>query len=168
MKYPFNVIIWLIPIIAILGYFSFSSGSTLYFLITMMFFFGILIIIYPFYLKGQENLTKNKDENTVKGEVQELENWWEEAIKGKAVPQRLIEERVYSIAIEELSDRLEIKKEEIASYIEKGELEMDKNVLETLRKILMRRFNMDVPVSKAEFEKDIKTILDFVGDKNEY
>lgn len=168
MKYPLNVIIWLVPFILVLGYFSFSSGSTLYFLITTLFLFGVIILIYPFYSMGQENIAEIKENVNVKGEVQELEKWWDEAINEKAVSQRLVEEKVYSIAIEEISDRLEIRKEDVPKFIESGELKIEKNASEALRKILRRRYNLDVPVSRKEFESDINIVIDFLGGKNGY
>lgn len=168
MKYPLNVIIWLLPFVLVLGYFSFSSGSTLYFLITVLFLLGVIILIYPFYSGGQESIAEIKENVNVKGEVQELEKWWDEAINEKAVSQRLVEEKVYSIAIEEISDRLGIRKEDVPKLIESGELKIEKNASEALRKILRRRYNLDVPVSGKEFEGDINTVIDFLGGKNGY
>ncbi|MGC8663753.1 MAG: hypothetical protein ACP5SF_04920 [Thermoplasmata archaeon] len=166
MKYPLNVIIWLVPIIIILGYFSFFSGSTLYFLISMVFFFVTLIIIYPFYSKGYEKVNNQEEIEQKKSDAETLEKWWEDAINGKAVSQRLIEERVYLIAIEEISDRLGLRIYETSKLIESNEIEINRELQSVLKRILDRRHSLDMRINKTEFEKDINTILDYVGGKN--
>ncbi len=163
-NFPLSVIKYALPLIIILAFFSFFSGSTLYFFISFIFFLSIFIIIYPFYESSYQPEEKEEKNKSYEREQDLLEKRFEEAKNGNPVAQRLIEERVFMTAVEEISDRTGKSVGEIIELIEKDEIAIDKEALNILMKFLNRRNSMDLSVDGNEFERDIKFLIKRLGD----
>ncbi|MGC8980156.1 MAG: hypothetical protein ACP5KL_01480 [Thermoplasmata archaeon] len=163
-NFPLSVIKYALPLIIILAFFSFFSGSTLYFFISFIFLLSIFIIIYPFYESSYQPEEKEEKNKSYEREQDLLEKRFEEAKNGNPVAQRLIEERVFMTAIEEISDRTGKSVGEIIELIEKDEIAIDKEALNILMKFLNRRNSMDLSVDGNEFERDIKFLIKRLGD----
>ncbi|HEU13172.1 MAG: hypothetical protein ACPLVI_03120 [Thermoplasmata archaeon] len=163
-NFPLSVIKYALPLIIILAFFSFFSGSTLYFFISFIFLLSIFIIIYPFYESSYQPEEKEEKNKSYEREQDLLEKRFEEAKNGNPVAQRLIEERVFMTAVEEISDRTGKSVGEIIELIEKDEIAIDKEALNILMKFLNRRNSMDLSVDGNEFERDIKFLIKRLGD----
>ncbi|MGC9137468.1 MAG: hypothetical protein ACP5G5_00455 [Thermoplasmata archaeon] len=163
-NFPLSVIKYALPLIIILAFFSFFSGSTLYFFISFIFLLSIFIIIYPFYESSYQPEEKEEKNKSYEREQDLLEKRFEEAKNGNPVAQRLIEERVFMTAVEEISDRTGKSVGEIIELIEKDEIAIDKEALNILMKFLNRRHSMDLSVDGNEFERDIKFLIKRLGD----
>ncbi len=162
-NYPISVIRYMIPIILVLAIFSIYSGSTLYFLISLLFLFSLLIIYYPFYKEAVEIHYERNAANFYEEESKHIEEKLQEALNGSAVAQRLIEDRIIKILIEDSSNRFNLDQGTVVEKILNNELKMDENIGNIFKKIYDRRYDMNYVVDKDTFQNEIKMVLDYVG-----
>ncbi len=162
-KYPLSVLKYLIPLIIILALFSIYSGSTLYFLISFLFFIALLIIYYPFYRESIEIVNKKENSNIYSEESKYVEEKLNEALKGSAVAQRLIEERLMNILVEDISNRFNL---DYGSAVEKiliNEINTDEKILEIFKKFYKRRYDMNYVVDAETFKNEIEKVIEYTG-----
>lgn len=161
--FPLNVLKYTLPLIFVFAVFSLFSGSTLYFFISFIFFLIVFTIIYPFYENSYYEEENEENVRVYEREQEILEKKFDEAKNGNPVAQRLIEERVFRIALEEISDRTGKSINEILDDIGKDDINMDPEVIILMKKLLNRRNSLEKPVDGLEFENDICMLIDNLG-----
>ncbi len=162
-KYPLSVLKYLIPLIIILALFSIYSGSTLYFLISFLFFIALLIIYYPFYRESIEIVNIKGNSNIYSEEGKYVEEKLNEALKGSAVAQRLIEERMMNILVEDISNRFNLDYGSAVEKILNNEINMDEKILEIFKKFYKRRYDMNYVVDGETFKNEIEKVIEYTG-----
>jgi len=162
-KYPLSLLKYLIPLILILALFSIYSGSTLYFLISFLFFIALLIIYYPFYRESIEIVNKKENSNIYSEESKYVEEKLNEALKGSAVAQRLIEERMMNILVEDISNRFNLDYGSAVEKILNNEINTDEKILEIFKKIYKRRYDMNYVVDGETFKNEIEKVIEYIG-----